>query len=442
MSNVTLGVLLVGAESGFAFVIAAGVCLYLCICLWLPPLAFLAGKTLQRYAPATSVTQYSPAGGDCPGLNAAIRGIGKAARDLLRHAGHRLPQRLPRPGQGPDARTRRRHAFRHPHRRRHHPRHQPRQAAPHAHRRQGARHDRRRWSPPTTATISTPWSASAAAAPRKTPCACGSRPPVVTLPKTIDNDIALTDRSSASTPPCGIATEAIDRLHSTATSHERIIVVEVMGHRAGWLALEAGHRRRRGCDPAAGACPTPSKKIAEAIRAAPGAASASASWSWPRARCPRKPPPRWKLVERATRRTPKKDARRFSAKLRSSTTTMSATPSGSPASSKNSPARNRASPSSATCSAAARPRRRPGLRHLAGHRVRRCAPSQARRFLSGERPDVSKPSQVGDAVLVIISVRAAGDVVFDDPGIIAAGGLDESDFTRGGVVDGISRGQR
>ena len=63
---------------------------------------------------------------------------------------------------------------------------------------------------------------------------------VVTLPKTIDNDIAMTDRSFGFDTALQIATEAIDRLHSTATSHERIIVVEVMGHRAGWLALEAG----------------------------------------------------------------------------------------------------------------------------------------------------------------------------------------------------------
>jgi 6-phosphofructokinase 1 len=63
---------------------------------------------------------------------------------------------------------------------------------------------------------------------------------VVTLPKTIDNDIAMTDRTFGFDTALEIATEAIDRLHSTATSHERIIVVEVMGHRAGWLALEAG----------------------------------------------------------------------------------------------------------------------------------------------------------------------------------------------------------
>jgi 6-phosphofructokinase 1 len=63
---------------------------------------------------------------------------------------------------------------------------------------------------------------------------------VVTLPKTIDNDIAMTDASFGFDTALGIATEAIDRLHSTAHSHHRIIVVEVMGHRTGWLTLGAG----------------------------------------------------------------------------------------------------------------------------------------------------------------------------------------------------------
>ena len=63
---------------------------------------------------------------------------------------------------------------------------------------------------------------------------------IVTLPKTIDNDVARTDVSFGFDTALGIATEAIDRLHSTAMSHGRIIVVEIMGHRAGWLALEAG----------------------------------------------------------------------------------------------------------------------------------------------------------------------------------------------------------
>jgi 6-phosphofructokinase 1 len=63
---------------------------------------------------------------------------------------------------------------------------------------------------------------------------------VLTLPKTIDNDVALTDITFGFDTALGIAAEAIDRLHSTATSHRRIIVVEIMGHRAGWLALGAG----------------------------------------------------------------------------------------------------------------------------------------------------------------------------------------------------------
>jgi 6-phosphofructokinase len=64
--------------------------------------------------------------------------------------------------------------------------------------------------------------------------------PVVTLPKTIDNDVWGTDVTFGFDTALGIATEAIDRLHSTATSHQRTIVCEIMGHNAGWLALGAG----------------------------------------------------------------------------------------------------------------------------------------------------------------------------------------------------------
>lgn len=63
---------------------------------------------------------------------------------------------------------------------------------------------------------------------------------IITLPKTIDNDVAFTDVTFGFDTALGIATESIDRLHSTAHSHHRIVVVEVMGHRAGWLALGAG----------------------------------------------------------------------------------------------------------------------------------------------------------------------------------------------------------
>jgi 6-phosphofructokinase len=63
---------------------------------------------------------------------------------------------------------------------------------------------------------------------------------IITLPKTIDNDIALTDATIGFSTALDIATDAIDRLHSTAHSHHRIIIAEIMGHRAGWLALGAG----------------------------------------------------------------------------------------------------------------------------------------------------------------------------------------------------------
>ena len=63
---------------------------------------------------------------------------------------------------------------------------------------------------------------------------------IITLPKTIDNDLALTDASIGFDTALGIVTEVVDRLHSTAHSHHRIIVAEIMGNRAGWLALGAG----------------------------------------------------------------------------------------------------------------------------------------------------------------------------------------------------------
>ncbi|MDR0960383.1 MAG: 6-phosphofructokinase [Propionibacteriaceae bacterium] len=63
---------------------------------------------------------------------------------------------------------------------------------------------------------------------------------VLCLPKTIDNDIARTDTTFGFATAMEIATGAIDRLHSTAHSHHRIILTEIMGHRAGWLTLGAG----------------------------------------------------------------------------------------------------------------------------------------------------------------------------------------------------------
>ena len=68
---------------------------------------------------------------------------------------------------------------------------------------------------------------------------------VVMVPKTIDNDLACTDATIGFTTALEVATDAIDRLHSTAHSHHRIIVAELMGHGAGWLALGAGSQAAR-----------------------------------------------------------------------------------------------------------------------------------------------------------------------------------------------------
>lgn len=64
--------------------------------------------------------------------------------------------------------------------------------------------------------------------------------PVVAVPKTIDNDIPGTERTFGFDTAVGVATDALDRLHTTAESHHRVMVLEVMGRYAGWIALHAG----------------------------------------------------------------------------------------------------------------------------------------------------------------------------------------------------------
>ena len=64
--------------------------------------------------------------------------------------------------------------------------------------------------------------------------------PVMGVPKTIDNDIGGTDQTFGFDTALQVATEAIDRLHTTAESHNRILIVEVMGRHAGWIALHSG----------------------------------------------------------------------------------------------------------------------------------------------------------------------------------------------------------
>ncbi len=68
---------------------------------------------------------------------------------------------------------------------------------------------------------------------------------MVGVPKTIDNDVIGTDFTFGFDTAVQIATDAIDRLHTTAQSHDRVMVVEVMGRNTGWIALFARDRRRR-----------------------------------------------------------------------------------------------------------------------------------------------------------------------------------------------------
>ncbi len=63
---------------------------------------------------------------------------------------------------------------------------------------------------------------------------------VIGVPKTIDNDLACTDVTFGFNTAIDVATEALDRLHTTAESHHRIMILEVMGRNAGWIALESG----------------------------------------------------------------------------------------------------------------------------------------------------------------------------------------------------------
>jgi hypothetical protein len=72
---------------------------------------------------------------------------------------------------------------------------------------------------------------------------------VIGVPKTIDNDLAATDFTFGFQTAVQIATDAIDRLHTTAESHNRVMIVEVMGRHAGLDRRLLRHRRRRRRDP-------------------------------------------------------------------------------------------------------------------------------------------------------------------------------------------------
>jgi 6-phosphofructokinase 1 len=69
---------------------------------------------------------------------------------------------------------------------------------------------------------------------------CDAGVPIVAVPKTIDNDLAATDYTFGFMTAVEVATDAVDRLHTTAESHDRVMILEVMGRDAGWIALQAG----------------------------------------------------------------------------------------------------------------------------------------------------------------------------------------------------------
>ena len=217
-------------------------------------------------------------GGDCPGLNAVIRAV--VRRGLADAATHvrRLPLRL-----GGRAARRRDRADaaehgRDPPPRRHDPRHlahQPLRRRRRRHRRRSSARSPRRG---VDALIPIGGEDTLGVALRLH----DDGVPIVGVPKTIDNDLGGTDVTFGFQTAVQIVTDAIDRLHTTAESHDRVMVVEVMGRHAGWIATHAG--LAGGAD----AILVPERPfdiddVVAHLRAATSAGAASRSWSSPRA---------------------------------------------------------------------------------------------------------------------------------------------------------------
>lgn len=112
---------------------------------------------------------------------------------------------------------------------------------------------------------------------------------VVSLPKTIDNDLWGTDMTFGFQSAVDIATHVIDCIHTTATSHGRVFIVEVMGHKVGWLTLYAGISG--GADVILiPELPYDVDKVCKVLKSARCRASPSPSWRWRRAPSPRRSP--------------------------------------------------------------------------------------------------------------------------------------------------------
>ena len=175
-------------------------------------------------------------GGDCPGLNAAIRAIVRKGIDVHGHeiVGFRDGWRGPLENLHEELTVESTRG--HPAARRDDPRHlpdEPVQARGRA--RARPRDDGRRFDLDGLIAIGGEDTLGAAARLH------GEHGvPVIGVPKTIDNDLAATDVTFGFDTALQVATEAIDRLHTTAESHHRVMVVEVMGRHAGWIALHSG----------------------------------------------------------------------------------------------------------------------------------------------------------------------------------------------------------
>ena len=107
--------------------------------------------------------------------------------------------------------------------------------------------------------------------------------PLVGVPKTIDNDLEGTMMTFGFDSAVACATDALDRLHTTAESHNRVMVLEVMGRYAGWIAIYAGRRRRRRRDSDSRRSPSPTTASAPRSRSARKRTSTSPWSSWPKA---------------------------------------------------------------------------------------------------------------------------------------------------------------
>ena len=244
-------------------------------------------------------------GGDCPGLNAVIRAIVRAG--VTRSTGIEfvgLPRRLARAAGGRHRCpwTCRRYA-----------------ASCRAAARSWARRGPTRWPRARRPAAGPAWSGSRTTWPSlgvdalvaiggEDTLGRGARlheegVQVVGVPKTIDNDLGATDYTFGFDTAVNIAMEAIDRLHTTAESHHRALIVEVMGRHAGWIALHAGHGRRRQRDPDPGAAVRhrAGLRVGASTGSRPGTRR---SWWSPRARTPRTGPTRWP-TQRAGRVRPR-----------------------------------------------------------------------------------------------------------------------------------------